>query len=1138
MGVIRIQAFGPLRLWLNEEPVPDKAWPTQKSRQLFEILLIHYGRLVPADKLMDYLWPALSVKQARNNLWVTMSQTRRVLEPDLAPRAASTFILKQGDGYLLQPNQDCWIDIKRFQESIDQAQHAASSSEAIEHLQHAVDLYLGDLFTHDPYAEWAIQPRRQLREAFISTALELASAYAHQGRFRRSIKICRYCLGFDPSRESIYRALMLYLYCAGEKSEALHVYEAARQMLLAEIGVEPATQTKILLQQIQNQQVIGVDIEGQYPPHDDTRSALFLLSQMPLVGRTQELKQLVDLIHELKNGRCQIGLVTGESGIGKSRLLQEANEKARQGGLATLRISCHQIEQDLLYEPLIDLVRQMHQAWPELIKSLAPVWLVELGFLLPDLIKSPRQAVNFYDDVTETRQGHLFQAVLQYLSLAAHESGLIITVEDIQWADEGTLLFLHYLGRRINASGILLLLSYRQEERDADPQLANFLHQLQRLPMTTTVHLDRLTARDIDRLLAAQPTLPENWANWLYAETLGNPFFIVSILQSLVEQQLIPDEPTGQTQPPSGISLPHSIKESIKERLRSLETKACVIMEWLAVYGRPLDFQTLKAISDQEDDTLLEIVDHLLQRNFLLEGADGFEFSHHKVAEFLYAELSDIRRIVSHQKIGQTLKRIGKDSPALLAYHFVRAGNTELAIKYWLQAGQAALGGYALRLAASHFSSVLELADKPGSRLEAYIGLGYALTILDEVDEAASVLQAGITLAEKVHDAWRIARLGFRYAQLVSRQHPSDAAAVEIRHALLLAEKVQDENLIARLLLLLSVAQASNGMLPDALDSVIQARTFSQKVKDQHLEAQTLNELGFIYTQLGEFKKGIDAVEKALALQASSPDPGISTYSWNILGRGLGGFGKYQQALEAFETCRQQAAELEDRFFLAQVPNMLGWLYRELYAFERAEQCDQESVDLAIKYDKSPIEISARLNLCLDWLGMKRWDDSYVALQHIEKQIAAGQFGFHQWRWRLRLLHIWGHYYLQTGHPELALSNSENLWDLAQEVNAQKYMCLSQQLQGDALIELVRLDEAAIALQRAVQLAISIAYRPVLWEAGCQLATIQPEISQEILAKGRNLVRETASQLLDSDLQQGFLNSSTIQALFAANNPT
>ena len=1139
MRAVRIQTLGSLRLWLNDELVPDKAWPTQKSRQLFEILLVNYGRLVPTDKLMEYLWPELSVKRARNNLWVSIGQARRVLEPDLAARAPSKFILKQGDGYKFQPNQDCWIDLEVFQESIAHAQDVASSSESIEHLQTAIDLYQGELLAHDPYAEWAIQPRRQLSEAFLNASLELASAYAYQGEFRHSVELCRRCLGFDNSRESTYRALMLYLYCAGEQSEAIRVYEEAQQKLLEEIGAEPTLKTKFLLQQIQSKQVIGVDVDRKYPLPDDRQSELLLLSQMPLVGRSQELGQLTNLVHQLQDGHSQLCLVTGESGIGKSRLLQEMNVWARQEDLFTHAVSCYQVEKDLLYEPLIDLTRQVHQAQPNLVAALAPVWRRELGFLIPEIVEPPHQDPRIYSDETEAQQGRLFQAVLQYLRLAARESGLIITFEDIQWTDEGTLQFLHYLGGRIDESGILLCLSCRQEDRSADPQLASFLHHLQRLPTTMTIQLNRLTKSDLDMLLRSQSNLPDGWASWLHNETLGNPYFLISILQSLVEQQLVPDEQDEQSQPPSGLSLPQSIKESIKDRLRLLEARERVILEWIAVYGRPLDFQTLRAISGQESSALLEIVDHLLQRNFLLEGVDGIEFSHHKVAEFLYDELSGIRKIVSHQKIGQTLSDMSKNAPALLAYHFAQAGETELAITYWLQAGRAALNRYALRLATSHYRSVLEIAEKSLPRLEAYIGLGHALTLLDEVDDAGATLQAGIALSEEVGDKWRRVRLGFHYAQLFSRQHPSDAAAVEIRRALQLANQIGDETLVARLLLLLSVAQSSEGMLSDSLESLIRARALSKKENDQHLEAKTLNQLGFIYTQLGDFKKGVEVTQTALALPPASIDQGISTYALNILGRAYGGSGEYQLALNVFGKCKKQAEAIEDRFFMAQVPNMLGWLYRELYAFELAEQYDQESVDLAVRYNKRSIEISARLNHCMDWLGMHHYEDAYNSLNQIEELVKAGQFGFHQWRWRLRLLHIWGRYHLQTGQAELALANSEKLRDLAQEMNVQKYICLAQQLRGDSLVLLDEVEPAANALERAVQLANSISYSPVLWEASYQLARSRPKNRQEILLEARSKALETAGQLSDPDLQQGFLNSPTIQAVIGSqNNPT
>ena len=96
-AILGIQVLGHFQVWYQQELL---VWPTQKSKALFQILLIEPGRLVPTDQLMEYLWPDLPPRKAKNNLWVTISQLRRVLEPGLPARARSAYILKQGEGYL------------------------------------------------------------------------------------------------------------------------------------------------------------------------------------------------------------------------------------------------------------------------------------------------------------------------------------------------------------------------------------------------------------------------------------------------------------------------------------------------------------------------------------------------------------------------------------------------------------------------------------------------------------------------------------------------------------------------------------------------------------------------------------------------------------------------------------------------------------------------------------------------------------------------------------------------------------------------------------------------------------------------------------------------------------------------------
>ena len=114
MPVLQIQVLGPFRLWRKGELISNEAWPTYKSQMLFKILLTERGHLVPADRLIEYLWPDLTPKQAQNNLWVTTSQVRRVLQPDLPPRTPSAYILSQRVGYTFNQASVYWLDVDAF----------------------------------------------------------------------------------------------------------------------------------------------------------------------------------------------------------------------------------------------------------------------------------------------------------------------------------------------------------------------------------------------------------------------------------------------------------------------------------------------------------------------------------------------------------------------------------------------------------------------------------------------------------------------------------------------------------------------------------------------------------------------------------------------------------------------------------------------------------------------------------------------------------------------------------------------------------------------------------------------------------------------------------------------------------------
>ncbi len=1133
MPSIRIQALGAFSMWRDSIAVPDEAWPTSKSKQLFKILLTERGHLVSADRLIEYLWPDLPLKKARNNLWVTVSQARRVLQPDLPPRTRSAYIIKRDEGYLFDPHSDHWLDVDAFSDYLQTAQQAADPTIRIEALEKARHLYQGDFLEDDPYAEWALAPRDRLREQYLNLLADLAETYAQQEQYRQAIGLCRQSLALENSRESTYRQLMLYLYCTGEQPAALQLYDEVCQVMREEIGVEPAPETSNLFHQIQRRQVAGVDENKVYPRSVSTHISTHSLRQTPFVGRAREYGQLTAMVNQANQGNGCVVFVGGEPGIGKSRLIRETAMFAGKEGFTTLFVHSYQVEQAMLYQPLVDLVRHINETWPEQIAGLPTVWLREIAALVPEIAGTATGQAIVPAQTDENQQGRLFQAIVHLLSAIAGENGLMLNVDDIHWADTATLQFLHYLARRVSGERMLLACTYRHEEVTADEHLAALIHHLQREPHVTFISLNRLSSTDIDELLGALETVPTTWSEWLYGETSGNPFFLVSILQLLQEQGDL-----GKTAPAdilsTKITLPEAIQESVRGRLRQTTQLEQQVLGWMAVFGRNFSFATLQAITGQSQLDLLEVVESLLQRQLWQETTDGYDFSHHKIREVVYHDLSGARRVVYHGQIAEMLAQSAEDRPALLAHHFERAGNTGQALAYWLRAGEKALDAYALQQAVRHYERALALAEGAVDEMDAYEGLGRAFMLLDEVAQATTVLQQGIQLAEAQEDDSRYARLLFARAQLANRQHK--VTANYVRAALSAAERAGDLALVAQNLLLLTEIYEGQGVLDNALATITRAQTISDELGDVHLAARIRNEIGFVHTQRGEFAEAIDIVKQALEPLAQLEDRMSLAYSWNLLGRAYGGYGDYQQAIKSFQRSRVEAGAVGDGYLIVQTPNMLGWLYRELCAFEQALQFDQEGVAVAQEWAKEPPEVSARLNICLDVLHLGEPDRALGMLDQIQERIDAGVFGFHAWRWRLRILHARGLCLLAINQPAAVLSLMEEGLTLAESATVRKYTALYHGLTGLALARLERTADAISELETAVQLADAIHYQPLCWQGRAHLAALyidveRPQDAKTSLTVAHQVIRHIADHLTDEILRNTFLNAVPVQAI-------
>jgi tetratricopeptide (TPR) repeat protein len=300
------------------------------------------------------------------------------------------------------------------------------------------------------------------------------------------------------------------------------------------------------------------------------------------------------------------------------------------------------------------------------------------------------------------------------------------------------------------------------------------------------------------------------------------------------------------------------------------------------------------------------------------------------------------------------------------------------------------------------------------------------------------------------------------------------------------------------------------------------------------MEARALVELGFLGAQRANFDKAASAVERGLELLAESDDHNALAYAWNILGRAFGGRGDYSPALDAFRRSEEEAKIIGDRYLLAQVFNMKGWLYRELGDYEKGLTYDEQGVDFAKRWGKPSPEISARLNVCLDVLYLGDPQRALVWLDEIESQINAGSFGFHNWRWRLRLLHARGLCFLTLDEPVKALASAEDGLPLAETNVTRKYVALNHELMGMASAELGNMDEAISELETAISLADVIQYQPIRWAGRQQLAkqyhqSNREQDSRSTATEAEHIIQTIATSLEDDNLRITFLNAALPQ---------
>jgi DNA-binding SARP family transcriptional activator len=689
-----------------------------KQRAVLAILLLHRGELVSAERLVDELWGARAPATAGKTLQGYIYRLRKALGEDV--------LRTRGRGYLLivAPAQ---LDLDRFERLSRDGRDALSASDpraAAERLRSALALWRGPPladFTYEPFAQAEIARLEEVRLATLEDRIE---ADLGLRRHCELVPELEALVREHPLRERLRRQLMLALYRSGRQADALEVYRETRRALIGQLGIEPGRELQdmeagILRHDPALDPAAGAGAGSRVAKAGDSRrpdgGAGF--SAELLEGRGEQLDELRSVLDAAFNGHGAVFMIGGEAGIGKTRLADELARDARDRGARVVWGRSWEAGGAPAYWPWVQVLRSLlHSRHDFDLRSFRGAGASSLLALIPELREASPQPAS---PESAGARFQLFDAVVLLLRESADRQPLVIVLDDLHAADTPSLLLLQFLAGQLGDAPVMLAGLYRDDDPGEDGALSACLAALAREQTARRMRLTGLSVADTAAVIDAITgrRLADSVARTIHAETEGNPLFVGEIVR-LLEAEGRLERPRDDYR--GGRQLPDTVREVIGQRLRRLAPEGRRLLSAASTLGREFGVRELAAVSDVDEDGVLEAVDEAITARVVAEAptVGRLRFSHALVRDTLYEALSAAHRRAAHLRAGEILDRLYALDPephlAELAHHFFEAlpsGDPLRAVAFAQRAGNHAVALLAYEEAARLFALALRALD-------------------------------------------------------------------------------------------------------------------------------------------------------------------------------------------------------------------------------------------------------------------------------------------------------------------------------------------------------------------------------------------------------------------------------------------
>jgi diguanylate cyclase (GGDEF)-like protein len=675
-----------------------------------------------------------------------------------------------------------------------------------------------------------------------------------------------------------------------------------------------------------------------------------------IVGRDEEIGRVKEFVAPIFKGKGGAVCISGEIGVGKTRLVQEIAKDADFHNIQFLSSSLSTTTRSISYYPFREIARAViEDCGMGFIEGIPRIYQIELMKIVPELSTRIEEKGHIY----MVDKFRFFEGVRKFLECRASDVPLFICLDNVHWADDVSLDLLYYLVRTLRDTPVYFFLVYRIEEARGG-SFPNVLSFMSREGLYERVELESLKKPDVARILSfildCNPS--SELTEYIIKETGGNPFFIEELMKSLkANDALLWNKGEWAFKKDSKVIIPYSVEGVVERKLEIIEDESYNLLEYGAVIGREFDFNLLQDITGMNEGHLFDLMDGVVKVRLLKElGGEHYYFSKDIIREIIYGNIGSAKLKRYHQKVGEKLLDLYKgrieEIVEELAYHFYEGGDRKNAIEYSIIAGDRARDAYANQDAIRFYSMAIEYLSgdrtegEEVKNIECLRNRAKVLRLTGENEKAIVDLEETIERAREIGNKKEEADSLFEISNIYIYISEYKVSFKMANLAMSIYKEIRDLKGEVRTLNTIGNIHWYLCEYSEALKFYQNSLKIAEEINERRSKAKSINNIGVTYDSLGEYQKALKYHNHSLKIYKDICDLSGKAKSYNNIGVIYDNLGEYSKALGYYQRSLKIIKQIGGRSNEATILNNIAIIYDNLGKYSKALKFHKHSLEI------------------------------------------------------------------------------------------------------------------------------------------------------------------------------------------------